>query len=79
MTLSSAYIELFIRGGKSGGKCPGGNVRIPFQVIEIRLWTLRGGQLEFLVRSVGYDLHNFQDHCFCVGLIHRQQLQMLLN
>ncbi len=29
MTLSSAYIELFIRGEKSGGKCPGGNVRIP--------------------------------------------------
>jgi len=22
MTLSSAYIELFIRGEKSGGKCP---------------------------------------------------------
>ena len=30
MSLSSAYIELFIRGEKSGGKCPGGNVRIPW-------------------------------------------------
>jgi len=29
MTLSLAYIELFIRGEKSGGKCPGRNVRIP--------------------------------------------------
>ena len=30
MTLSSAYIELFIRGEKSGGEMSGGgNVRIP--------------------------------------------------
>src|SRR6218665_4190415 len=29
MTLSSAYIELFIWGKKSGGNVRGGNVRIP--------------------------------------------------
>jgi len=29
MTLISAFIELFIRGEKSGGKCPGRNVQAP--------------------------------------------------
>jgi len=29
MTLNSAHIDLFIRGDKFGGKCPGGNVWIP--------------------------------------------------
>jgi len=30
MTLSSAYIELFIRRGEIRGEISGGNVRIPF-------------------------------------------------
>jgi len=33
MTLSSAYIELFIRG-KSSGEMSGENVRIPFRTIH---------------------------------------------
>ena len=35
MTPISAYIELFIIGEKSGGKCPGGNVRIPSETLRI--------------------------------------------
>src|SRR6218665_2820459 len=42
MTLSSAYIELFIRvkgrGGNVRGKCLGGNVRIPPE--WMRVWLL---------------------------------------
>ena len=36
MTLSSAYIELFIRGKSPGLKCPGGNVRIPIKHMNRR-------------------------------------------
>ena len=36
MTLSSAYIELFIREKKSEGGCPGGNVRIPYYIYGSR-------------------------------------------
>jgi len=34
MTLISAYIELFIRGKKTRGKCPGQNVRMPSRIWE---------------------------------------------
>jgi len=53
MTLSSAYMELFIRG-----EMPGGNVRIPIQYKQISTHSNYGAGLYIMTISQNYNLYS---------------------